>query len=101
MRSTTMRFHLFSRSSLRAICIASSAAFFAAAQSADATTVDSWLLTTGGSWNSGANWSTTNIPQPTEVASIGAMAGTPNSVTLDANQTVYGVISSPGSGKST
>ncbi len=69
---------------------------------ANAATVDSWNLNTGGSWNTGANWSTGSIPTIADDASIGAIAvsiTSPALVSLDANQTAYGLTLDPGPAK--
>jgi hypothetical protein len=72
------------------------------ATSARAATINNWNVAGGGSWNVAANWNPANIPLPTEDATFGVATTLPASttaITLDANQTVYGVTSSPGSSK--
>jgi autotransporter-associated beta strand protein len=65
-------------------------------------TVNGWDLPEGGSWNSVVNWENGHTPTILEDATIGQPAtqpSSPASVTLDANQTAYGLTLDPGSGK--
>src|SRR4051812_2251882 len=67
-----------------------------------AATVDNWNVNSGGSWNTGANWSTGSIPTIADDAVIGPVAtslSSPASITLNANQTAYGLTLNPGPGK--
>jgi autotransporter-associated beta strand protein len=66
-------------------------------------TVDNWNVSGGGSWNTPGNWSTGSVPTIAEDASIGSIATSvtsPATITLDANQTAYGLTLDPGAGKS-
>src|SRR5262245_56103970 len=62
------------------------------AQTGNATIV-TWTTAGGGSWNSGANWSTNpNLPTAADAATFDAtLPNATNVITLDANQTVYAV----------
>jgi autotransporter-associated beta strand protein len=68
-----------------------------------AATNNNWNLSSGGSWNVGANWSTGSIPTVAENANLGPIATSvtsPVSITLDTNQTAYALTLDPGPGKS-
>jgi autotransporter-associated beta strand protein len=68
-----------------------------------AATIDNWSVNSGGSWITGANWSTGNIPTIAEDATIGPIATSVSSsasIKLDGNQTAYGLTFNPGPGKS-
>jgi autotransporter-associated beta strand protein len=73
-------------------------AFITSVSSAAVT--NSWQTSTGGSWNTAANWAA-HLPTSTEDATIAtaAAASSPATVTLDANQTAYGLTLDPGGGK--
>src|SRR5262249_24320320 len=61
-----------------------------------------WITAAGGSWNTGSNWKPGHPPTANEDASILQIAtstSSPVSVTLDANQTAYGLTLSPAGGK--
>ena len=63
---------------------------------------NNWALTSGGTWNSPADWSLQHIPTATEAAVIGSVAVTnssPASITLDANQTAYALLLNAGTQK--
>jgi len=71
-------------------------------RASQAATPSEWETAGGGSWNVGSNWKPGHAPTASEDASIGQNAtstGSPGSVTLDANQTAYGLTLSPGGGK--
>ncbi len=64
-----------------------------------AATINNWNVAAGGSWNTGSNWSTTNVPLSTEDAQFGSiLPAATNAITLDADQTVYGILVATGSG---
>jgi autotransporter-associated beta strand protein len=77
-------------------------AFFGTGNEGRAATADNWSVNTGGSWNIGANWSTGSIPTIADDATIGSIATSitsPASISLDANQTAYGLTLDPGPAK--
>src|SRR4051812_43317779 len=74
-------------------------AILIAVQISPAATINNWQTSTGGSWNTAANWAA-HVPTSNEDATIATAAATssPATVTLDANQTTYGLTLDPGAG---
>jgi autotransporter-associated beta strand protein len=85
------------------IVVVGAVAIFGTYERSQSATIDNWNVNSGGSWNTGANWSTGSIPTIAEDATIGSSATSlisPASITLDGNQTAYGLTLNPGPGKS-
>jgi autotransporter-associated beta strand protein len=68
-------------------------------KNSSAAVINNWQTSTGGSWNTAANWAA-HVPTNNEDATIATAAATssPATVTLDANQSTYGLTLDPGGG---
>src|SRR5262245_6020234 len=75
---------------------------FTGGAEAAVTTLNSWNIVTGGSWNDANNWSALTVPDATQHALLGTnLPLGVSTITLDAAQTSYSFDGSPGPGGKT